>query len=55
MDALGQIGGGPAVGAIGTAFSLRAALVTSGLILSPALWLYARVRAGDDARRSVSY
>ncbi len=44
MDALGQIVGGPAVGAIGTAFSLRAALVTSGLVLSPALWLYARVR-----------
>ena len=44
MNALGQIGGGPAVGAIGSAFSLRAALVTSGLILSPALWLYARVR-----------
>ncbi len=44
MDALGQIAGGPAVGAIGTAFSLRAALVTSGLVLSPALWLYARVR-----------
>jgi len=44
MDALGQIGGGPAVGAIGNAISLRAALVASGLILSPALWLYARVR-----------
>jgi DHA3 family tetracycline resistance protein-like MFS transporter len=44
MDALGQIGGGPAVGAIGNAYSLRAALVTSGLVLSPALWLYARVR-----------
>ncbi len=44
MDALGQICGGPAVGAIGNAVSLRAALVASGLILSPALWLYARVR-----------
>ena len=44
MDAFGQIAGGPAVGAIGSGFSLRAALVTSGLILSPALWLYARVR-----------
>jgi len=40
-DALGQIGGGPAVGAIGLR-SLRAAITTSGLLLSPALILYSR-------------
>ena len=34
-DALGQIVGGPIVGAIGTVFSLRAALAVSSLILSP--------------------
>jgi len=41
VDAIGQIGGGPAVGAIGRAVSIRAALVTSALILSPVLPLYA--------------
>jgi MFS transporter, DHA3 family, tetracycline resistance protein len=41
-DALGQIAGGPAVGAIGSAISIRAAIATSGLILLPVLWLYAR-------------
>lgn len=37
-DAIGQIVGGPPVGAIGTV-SLQLALVTSGLILSPAVFL----------------
>jgi DHA3 family tetracycline resistance protein-like MFS transporter len=41
-DAIGQIAGGPGVGAIGTVFSLRAALTTAGLILVPGLFLYAR-------------
>ena len=41
-DALGQIAGGPVVGWIGTVRSLRAALVTTGLVLSPALLLFAR-------------
>lgn len=40
VDAIGQIGGGPVVGAIGNV-SIRAALVTSALILSPVLPLYA--------------
>ena len=39
-DAVGQIAGGPAVGAIGNR-SMRAALVTSALLLSPVLPLYA--------------
>ena len=41
-DALGQIAGGPAIGAVGAAVSLRAALALAGLALSPALLLYAR-------------
>jgi DHA3 family tetracycline resistance protein-like MFS transporter len=41
VDALGQIAGGPAIGAIGNA-SLRAAIVVAGLALAPALPLYAR-------------
>ena len=49
-DALGQIGGGPAVGALATARSIRAAIVTSGAILTPTLWLYARTTTGRGAR-----
>jgi MFS transporter, DHA3 family, tetracycline resistance protein len=42
-NALGQIVGGPGVGWVGKRFSLRAAIVVSGLLLSPASWLYARI------------
>ena len=48
-DAVGQIAGGPIVGAIGNA-SIRAALVAAALLLSPVLPLYALVsrwRGGD--------
>lgn len=37
VDAFGQIAGGPGVGYIGTIFSLRAALTTASLLLSPAI------------------
>jgi hypothetical protein len=40
-DALGQVAGGPVVGAVGLR-SLRSALVFSGVILTPALLLYGR-------------
>jgi DHA3 family tetracycline resistance protein-like MFS transporter len=40
-DALGQIIGGPILGALATAFTLRAGLVGAGLILLPALFLLA--------------
>jgi MFS transporter, DHA3 family, tetracycline resistance protein len=43
-DAGGQILGGPLIGLVGTVVSLRAALVTSGLALAPALALFARAR-----------
>ena len=42
MDALGQIGGGPALGLLATVVSLPAALVVSGLLLGATLPLYAR-------------
>jgi len=42
VNAIGQIAGGPVVGLIGTRGSIRAALVASGLILSPVLLLYWR-------------
>ncbi len=41
VDAFGQILGGPPVGAIGNIFSLRAALVSVSIILSPVLLLLA--------------
>jgi MFS transporter, DHA3 family, tetracycline resistance protein len=41
-DAVGQWTGGPAIGFVGNAFGIRAALVVGASLLSPALWLYAR-------------
>jgi DHA3 family tetracycline resistance protein-like MFS transporter len=49
-DAIGQISGGPAVGAIGNA-SIRAALVTSALLLSPVLPLYTLAIRRDGGAR----
>jgi DHA3 family tetracycline resistance protein-like MFS transporter len=48
-DSLGQVVGGPAIGFLGNA-SLRAAIAASGLLLTPALALFARAgRQGKDA------
>jgi len=41
-DAVGQWTGGPAIGAIGNVFGIRAALVTGAFFLSPAVALYGR-------------
>jgi len=49
-DSAGQWGGGPALGAIGSAFSIRAALAVGALALTPALWLYGRALRLDPAR-----
>jgi DHA3 family tetracycline resistance protein-like MFS transporter len=47
-DALGQLAGGPAIGAVGNLFGLRAAITAAGLLLTPALVLYGRaVRRAD--------
>ncbi len=52
-NALGETGGGPVVGLIGTAFSLRAALVAAGVLLAPVVALYARtIRWGVGERVS---
>jgi DHA3 family tetracycline resistance protein-like MFS transporter len=40
VDAIGQVAGGPAVGLIGNLISVRAALLTSSIILMPVLALY---------------
>jgi DHA3 family tetracycline resistance protein-like MFS transporter len=41
-DSAGQWGGGPVLGAIGSAYSIRAALGVGALALAPALWLYGK-------------
>jgi hypothetical protein len=43
FNSLGQIIGGPAIGAIGSAISLPAALVTTGLARIPVTMLFARL------------
>lgn len=42
VDAIGQIAGGPGVGLIAKLVSVGAAIFTSGLLLSPALFLIGR-------------
>jgi MFS family permease len=44
-NAIGQAGGGPALGAIGNVWGLRAALSAGALLIVPALGLYARAIA----------
>jgi hypothetical protein len=41
-NAIGQIGGGPALGWVGNSVSIRAALLGSALLLTPIVALYAR-------------
>ena len=45
VDAIGQIAGGPGVGLIANLISVTAAITTSGLLLSPALFLIGRANA----------
>jgi DHA3 family tetracycline resistance protein-like MFS transporter len=42
VDAIGQIAGGPALGAVGNLVSVRAAITAAALVLSPVLLLYNR-------------
>jgi len=49
VDAIGQVAGGPSVGLIARAFSVVAAITTSGLLLTPALWLARRAGSLTDA------
>lgn len=44
VDAVGQIVGGPIIGAFALRFGLRVAMITVALMLSPAVGLYARVQ-----------
>lgn len=45
-DAFGQVAGGPALGWLATATSLRVAFVAAALLLGPAIALYARAALG---------
>lgn len=48
-DSAGEWGGGPALGAVGSAFGMRTALSVGALVLAPALWLYGRaIRLSRD-------
>ena len=50
MNALGQIAGGPGVGWVGNRYGVRSAIGLSGLLLAPALVLYARfIRNSEGA------
>jgi len=46
-NAIGQVAGGPGLGWVGSAVSIRAALLGSALVLSPTVALYRRVAARD--------
>jgi predicted MFS family arabinose efflux permease len=46
-DAVGQVAGGPAIGGVGSALGLRAALVLGAALLAPALGLYGRALRHD--------
>jgi MFS transporter, DHA3 family, tetracycline resistance protein len=48
-DAIGQAAGGPALGAIGNAWGIRAALTAGALVLLPALGLYGRALGHDGS------
>jgi len=50
MDALGQVVAGPVLGAVGLLRSLRAALVLAGVLLSPAVLLFARALRRESVR-----
>lgn len=54
VNAIGQIAGGPGVGAIGDHFGLRAALGASGLLLAPVVWLIARASGRTAAAAAAS-
>ena len=41
-DAIGQVGGGPALGVIGNAFGIRAALASGAAVMLPAVAVFAR-------------
>lgn len=54
FNAVGQIGGGPPLGLVGNRVSVRGALVVSGLVLAPVIWIYGRLATEREARVPVA-
>ena len=54
VDSVGQMTGGPLIGAVGSLVSLRAALLTSAGILVPTLLLYVRAFRQGPVRRETA-
>lgn len=52
MDAIGQVAGGPPIGALATRYGLRAAMIAVGLLWTPSLALYGRALGQDGADSS---
>jgi DHA3 family tetracycline resistance protein-like MFS transporter len=52
VDAIGQVAGGPVLGAVGNLISVRAAIAAAALVLSPVLYLYNRTlrQPGEPVR-----
>ena len=48
-NAIGQVAGGPILGWVGSAVSIRAALLASAAVLSPVVVLYARIKEAPVA------
>jgi DHA3 family tetracycline resistance protein-like MFS transporter len=54
VDAIGQILGGPGVGLVASAVSVRAAIAVSGLLLTPALPLFGRAGLRQSAEKAAA-
>lgn len=53
-NALGQMAGGPIVGAVGARFSIRSALSFAAVLLAPAMGVYARALGRDEEDQMAS-
>jgi DHA3 family tetracycline resistance protein-like MFS transporter len=51
LNAVGQVAGGPALGAVGSSVSVRAALLCSAAVFTPTVALYGRTRPMPATRR----
>jgi len=52
MDAIGQVVGGPPMGALAMRYGLRAAMVAVGILYTPVLALYGRALGQDSPAQS---
>jgi hypothetical protein len=48
FNAIGQVAGGPPLGAIGSRVSVRGALVGAGLVFAPVIWIYGRLASAPE-------